>query len=269
MAKKYVPMDLSFEHYAHVRQDFNAQEYAKICGELVKERYSIMTESEGYEAFFRGDLQQADKVRIVWMHDIERPNDNYLALKMAEMEHAFGFRSSYNIRVVSVIDPVWREDLFKIRDLGHEFQYQHEDIVITEGDKAAGIESFKKNMEYLRGFFPEIKYAFGHGVYKAQWDSAALVRKEDKTWDEEAIAACGLPPFGEFYSLMTEMKKKFGDHFHYFGESTCIGGDEFVAALKSCVPGDVVMFLQHPTWWSNNYDFEELKYILRKSVFFH
>ena len=269
MAKRYVPMDLAFEHYAHVKQDFNTQEYVKICAELVKPRYSVMTESEGYDAYFKGELQQPDKVRVIWMHDIERPNDNFLARRMAEVEHEFGFRSSYNVRVISVIDPEWREELFKISKLGHEFQYQHEDIVITEGDQAAGIESFKQNMAYLRGFFPEIKLAFGHGVYKAAWGSDSLVRNADGEFDQDLIKACGLPPYGELYSFQRKIAQEFGEKYHYFGESRCIGGDEFADALRSCKEGDVVMFLQHPTWWSSNYDVEDLKYLMRTSVFFH
>ena len=203
------------------------------------------------------------------MHDIERPNDNFLALKMAEMEHAFGFRTSYNIRMISVADPIWMEELYKIRDLGHEFQYQHEDMVICKGNQVAAIESFKKNMAHLRTIFPDITLAFGHGVYKSGIDSASLVQNPDGSYSEELIKACGLPPSGELYCLLDRLEKTFGERYFYAVESRCIGGDEFVQALQQRKAGDVIVFLQHPTWWSSNYDVEELKYIIRKSNYFH
>ncbi len=265
---KYIPMDLAFEHYAHVKQDFNAQEYAKICREMVKSRYVPVTESEGYDLYFKGELLIPDKVRVIWFHDVERPNDNYLALKMAEMEHDFGFRTSYNLRIISLVEPMWREDLFKIRDMGHEFQYQHEDLVITGGDQAAAIESFKENMKYLRSFFPDVRLAFGHGVYKSGIDSAALV-KDANGYSEELIKACGLPESGELYAFFARLKKELGDKFRVVGESGCLGGDEFAEALRQAKEGTVLAFLQHPTWWSNNYDFNELRYIMRESKFFH
>ena len=68
---------------------------------------------------------------------------------------------------------------------------------------------------------------------------------------------------------LRKVAEEFGERYHYFGESRCLGGDEFAEALRSCKEGDVVFFLQHPTWWSANYDLDELKFITRKSVFFH
>lgn len=269
MSGKYVPMDLAFEHYSHVRQDFNAQEYSKICREMIKDRYSVVNESQAYELFFKGDLALEDKVRVIWLHDIERPNDNFLALKMAEMEHDFGFSTSYNIRMISVAEAMWMDELYKIRDLGHEFQYQHEDLVICNGDQTAAIASFRSNMAKLRAIFPEITLAFGHGVYKSGIDSSALVRNSDGTFNEDLIKACGLPPSGELYCFFDRLEKTFGDRYFYAVESRCIGGDEFVQALQQRKAGDVIVFLQHPTWWSSNYDFEELKYIIRKSKYFH
>ena len=153
---KYIPMDLAFEHYAHVKQDLNSFEYAKICAEMSNPRYSTVTEAEGLDLYMKGELLVPDKVRVVWMHDVERPNDNLLARRMAEMEHSFGFRSSFNIRVICAIDEEWRQDLLKIAELGdHDIEYQHEDLVITQGDQKAGLESFRKNIAYLRTFFPK------------------------------------------------------------------------------------------------------------------
>lgn len=264
----YIPIDLAFEHYAHVKQELNALEYAKILAEISKPRYSVVTEAEGYDLFMQDKLDIPDKVRVIWLHDVERPNDNALALSMAEMEHEFGLRSSFNLRVVCVLDPEWREYLDKIDKLGHDFEYQHEDIVITQGDKVAGLESFKKHLAYLRSFYPRVRLAFGHGVYKSGFPSDDLFKRDGKFCDE-VLAEAGLPPYGELYYFLEKLAEKYGSKYHYFGESRCLGGDEFADALRSCKEGDVVFFLQHPTWWSSHYDLDELKKIVRTSVFFN
>lgn len=270
MSKKYIPMDLGFEHYSHIKHDLNAREYAKILAEISKDRYSAVNVSEAYELYFKGELVLPDKVRVIWLHDIERPSDNFLARRMAEMEHEFGFHTTYNIRLISLVEPTWRDELFKLRELGGEIQYQHEDLVICNGDQAAAIESFKANMQYVREFFPDVRFAFGHGVYKSGIDSAALIKNADGDYDEELIKKCGLPESGELYAFFNRLKKEYSeDHCFYVVESRFIGGDEFAAGLRAAKPGDVVIFLQHPTWWSDTYDFNELKFIMRESKFFH
>ena len=268
MTKMYVPMDLAFEHYAHVKQDLNEAEYVKICEEMANPRYLPVTEAEGYRLWQEGNLVSPDHVRVMWMHDVERPNDNFLARRMAEVEHRYGFRSSFNLRMVCIWDDEWRRDLDRILELGHEFEYQHEDLVITAGDQAAALESFRKNLALLRQYYPKVTLAFGHGVYKSGIDSAALFHDATGHFDQHLLQQAGLPPYGELYSFMELMEQTYGDRFHYFGESTCLGGDEFVAALRGCELGDVVMFLQHPTWWSGNYDFDELRHLMRRGPFF-
>ena len=269
MSEKYIPMDLGFEHYSRIKHDLNAKEYAKILAEISKERYAPVSVSEAYDLYFNGGLVLPDKVRVIWMHDIERPSDNFLARRMAEMEHEFGFKTTYNIRLILLQEPTWRDELFRIRELGHEIQYQHEDLVICKGDQAAAIESFKKNMQYVREFFPEVKFAFGHGVFKSGIDSAALVKNPDGSYSEELIKKCGLPESGELYAFLHRLHNDLGEHYSYVVESRFIGGDEFAEGLRAAKPGDVVVFLQHPTWWSDSYDFENLKFVMRESKFFH
>ena len=270
MSECYIPIDLGFEHYSRIRHDLNIREYRKILDEISKDRYDAVNVSEAYDLYFKGELVVPDKVRVIWLHDIERPSDNFLARRMAEMEHEAGFRTTYNIRLVSLIEPSWRDELFRICELGHEIQYQHEDLVICKGDHAAAIESFKANMQYVREFFPDVRFAFGHGVFQSGIDSAALVKNPDGSYSEELIKACGLPESGELYAFFARLQKEYGkERCFYIIESRFIGGDEFVAGLQASKPGDVVIFLQHPTWWSDSYDFEELKFVMRKSKFFH
>ncbi|MPN11436.1 hypothetical protein SDC9_158737 [bioreactor metagenome] len=209
-----------------------------------------------------------DRVRVIWIHDVERPSDNYLALQMATMEHEFGFRTSYNIRFLCALTPDFRAELDAVLALSHEIQYQYEDLVIAAGDMAEARAGFRKNLAWLRSFYPDITVGFAHGVYKSGYFSGDIF-KENGEWRPELITALGLRPLGELYYVIDRLSAELGLRFHYVGEDRYIGGDEFAAALREAKPGEVVMFLQHPTWWDVNYDFDELRRLVRKSAFFH
>jgi len=267
--KKYIPIDLAFEHYSRIRHHLNAREYTKILAELCKPKYCEITEGEALALYSEGKLVIPDKVRVVWMHDIERPDDNFLAHEMAELEHRFGFRTSYNIRMISLALPRWAAEIDAIRDLGHDIQYQHEDLVESSNDIPRGLELFKMHLAEVRKRYPSVTAAFGHGVYGSGINSADLFKDKEGNWHPEWWQQCGLEhPQAELYCFMDTLHKELGEHFRYFGEAHCIGGDEFVQAISGTRAGDVVFFLQHPTWWADDYDLDELKYIFRESPLF-
>ena len=128
---KYIPIDLGFEHYSKLNDELNAKEYAKILAEMSRDRYVPVPYSEALKLYDEKKLVLEDRVRVIWVHDVERPSDNYIARQMAEMEASFGFRTSYNIRVVCVATQELRDELNVLLSLGHELQYQYEDLVIT------------------------------------------------------------------------------------------------------------------------------------------
>ncbi len=266
--KRYIPTDLSFEHYSRLNHRLLAAEYCKVCAEMCKPRYASVPLYEALCLFEQEELCLPEQVRVIWVHDIERPSDNYLAREMAEMEHDFGFQSTYNIRTICTATAELRQELQAITDLGHEIQYQYEDLLITEGDIPAARLSFRDNLAKLREYFPEIKTAFAHGVYKSDCDSTDIF-KEDGAWEPKIWQGLGLQhQYGELYYFMSVLKREFGPAFHYLAESSCIGGEEFAEALRSAQEGDVVVFLQHPTWWSDSYDVAELKKVIRGKCFF-
>ncbi|MPM56357.1 hypothetical protein SDC9_103159 [bioreactor metagenome] len=139
---------------------------------------------------------------------------------------------------------------------------------MTGGDVAAGRESFRRNLAAMRRLYPEISACYAHGVYKSGLDSTDLF-KIDGVWHPELYQACGIEHrFGELYCFGDHLQALLGPRYHYIVESRCIGGEEFAAALRDCRPGDVVLFLQHPTWWSERYDVARLKQALRGGDFF-
>ena len=264
---KYIPIDLGFEHYSKLKDTLNAKEYAKILAEMSSGRYLPVPYAEALKLYDEKRLFPEDKVRVIWVHDIERPSDNYIAREMAEMEASFGFRTSYNIRLVCAATPELRAELEAILALGHELQYQYEDLVITRGDKEKARASFRENFAALKKIFPGISLAYAHGVYLSGFDSTQIF-KENGEWRTELLQECGLPPYGELYRFCSQLAKELGGRFRSAVESRTIGGDEFTAALKSCKAGDVLFFLQHPTWWYSRYDLESIKKAVRGGVFF-
>lgn len=265
---KYIPIDLGFEQYTKLDDCLNAKEYSKILAEISKDRYAPVPYGEALKLYDENKLVIPGKVRVIWVHDIERPSDNWIAREMAEMEASFGFRTSYNIRVLCAATPELRAELDAILALGHEIQYQYEDLVITEGDKVKGRESFRKNMAALKEFYPSITHCYAHGVYKSGFDSTQLF-KEDGVWQTELLQECGIThPYGELYRFCSQLKKELGEKYNGVAESRCIGGDEFADFLRQGKEGDVLFFLQHPTWWYNRYDLRKIKEANRGGVFF-
>ena len=265
---KYIPMDLGFEHYSKLNDSLNAKEYGKILAEMSKPRYAPVPFAESLKLYDENKLVVEDKVRVIWVHDIERPSDNWIAREMAEMEASFGFRTRYNIRVVCTATQELRDELNAILALGHEIQYQYEDLVMAEGDKVKGRESFRQNLAALKKYYPSITLCYAHGVYKSGYDSTHLF-KEDGVWQTELLQECGIThPYGELYRFCAKLKEELGDRFRRSAESTYIGGDEFAGFLREAKEGDVAFFLQHPTWWYNLYDLDRIKQALRGGVFF-
>lgn len=265
---KYIPIDLGFEHYTKLDDHLNAKEYGKILAEISKDRYAPVPYAEALKLYDENRLVIPDKVRVIWVHDVERPADNYIAREMAEMEASFGFRTSYNIRVVCAATQELRDELDAILALGHEIQYQYEDLVIAEGDKVKGRELFRQNMAALKKFYPSITLAYAHGVYKSGYDSTQLF-KENGEWKTELLQEVGLThPYGELYRFCAHLAKELGDKYRGSAESRFIGGDEFSEFLRSAKEGDVLFFLQHPTWWYSRYDLKRIKEAIRGGVFF-
>ena len=265
---KYIPIDLGFEQYTKLDDSLNAKEYSKILAEISKPRYAPVPFAEALKLYDENKLVLEDKVRVIWVHDIERPSDNWIAREMAEMEATFGFRTSYNIRMVSAATQELRDELDAILALGHEIQYQYEDLVMTEGDKVKGRESFRSNLAALKKYFPSITVCYAHGVYKSGFDSTDLF-KEDGVWKTELLQECGIThPYGELYRFCAKLKEDLGEKYYGACESRCIGGDEFAAFLRNTQEGGVAYFLQHPTWWYNRYDIGRIKEALRSGVFF-
>jgi len=70
---KYIPIDIPGHWYIKLNQHLNTKEYGRLCRELAKPKYSVVKASAALKLFDAGKLQVKDKIRIIWIHDIETP----------------------------------------------------------------------------------------------------------------------------------------------------------------------------------------------------
>ena len=264
---KYIPIDLPGLWYTQLNQHLNKKEYGRLCRELAKPKYAVVKASEALKLHDAGALQVKNKIRIIWLHDIEAPCENWLGEEMAELEASYGLSSTHNVRIFSVMEKELLAPLKRIVTLGGEIQYQYEDLVATNGDAKAARKLFGENLAVIRKHFPKVNVAFAHGVYRSGIDATKQFHTRGK-WDPSTWKKFGIHPCGELYYFMTVLCERHKEKFHYFGESKHLGADEFLAGLRTVELGDIVMFLQHPSYWSTIVDIERWKKCLRKSSFF-
>ena len=234
--KRYLPIDLPGLFYIKINQRLNKKEYSRLCRELENKRYSVVNATKSLSLFDKDELQIPDGVRVIWMHDIESPSDNWLAEEIAEVEADYGFASTYNIRTFCLMNDDLIKPLKHVVRLGGEIGYQYEDLVATKGDTKAARKLFGKNLEDIRKVFPKVTTAFAHGV----WLSGVFAIDQFKTngtWKPAYWQKYGIHKNGEFYYFMDLLKAKYGDKFHYIIEDSCMGADEFLAALRKVQEG--------------------------------
>ena len=150
----------------------------------------------GYQFQTFGELMTnpADGKSVVMRHDVDELAWN--ALKMAQLENKLGIRATYFFRIVkqSNVPEVIRQ----IVGLGHEIGYHYEDLSLAEGDEAKAIETFEKNLDYFRQYYP-VRSVCMHGSSTSDYDNRLL-------WKDHALADFGL--VGEPY-LSVDFDKVF------------------------------------------------------------
>lgn len=111
---------------------------------------------------------------LILRHDVDRfPNQT---LKMAKLETKVGVNSTYYFRIVP---SVFQEKYLKeVSELGHEIGYHYEDLTICKGNFKKAIESFERNLESVRKFYP-VKTICMHGSPASPWDNKKIWEKYD------------------------------------------------------------------------------------------
>jgi len=143
-------------------RDFTIKLYKQLLISLLKNNYQILT----FEEFCKG--KRAEKF-VILRHDVDEMADN--ALKTAQIEHSLGISATYNFRIVKQSN---KPHIIKqIADFGHEIGYHYEDLASANGNFEKAIETFRKNLEYFRKFYP-VKTCCMHGSSTSKFDNRDL-----------------------------------------------------------------------------------------------
>lgn len=139
-------------------RDFTMKTFRALLKSIIEAGYTIQT----LEQF----LGQPEKKACILRHDVDEFPEN--ALKMAETEHELGIRSTYYFRILKIsFNP---EIIKKISEFGHEIGYHYEDMSLFGGNPELATNSFKRNLERLREFYP-VKTVCMHGSSMSEADN--------------------------------------------------------------------------------------------------
>jgi hypothetical protein len=266
--------------------DFTLKTYRLLIKTLQKKGYSFYP--------FAGFLDNPCGKCVVLRHDVDRMPSN--SLIFARLQNEAGIRGTYYFRIVP---ESWNEVIIKeISNLGHEIGYHYEDVSFTaarqkikvkrqksgriiksdlQDCKATGlqddgriekeladtaIESFKKNLQSLRGIAP-VKTICMHGSPLSRWDNRLLW----KYYDYHEFGIIGEPYFDVDFSrvlYLTDTGRRWdGDSFSVRdkAQGTLPNAprppqfhstfDIIHAAEEGKLP-DKIMMTFHPQRWTDN-----------------
>ena len=150
--------------------DFTIRKYRELVRAFIESGYRIVTVRQYLETKPSGMV-------LVLRHDVDEQPQN--ALKMAEAEKELGVTATYYFRCVPKSDHP--DVIRKIAAMGHEIGYHYEDLTLSEGDIQKAIESFSRNLDYFRQYYP-VKTVCMHGSSSSRFDNREIwkqVRLED------------------------------------------------------------------------------------------
>lgn len=149
-------------------RDFTLTAYSSLIDHLLHSNYHFITFEEYCS---RSEMPQK---WCILRHDVDRIPWN--AVKMASIEQEKGIKSSYYFRVAK---EAYNPDVIKeIVDLGHEAGYHYEDMDLVSGDIDAAYQSFKKNLEHFRAYYP-VRTICMHGSPLSKYDNRDVWAKYD------------------------------------------------------------------------------------------
>lgn len=147
--------------------DFTFQIYEGLIKEFISNNY-IISIIQDYKI-------KKNKSRLILLrHDVDRFPEQ--TLKMAGLEFNLGIKSTYYFRIVPSI--FQEKYLNKVISFGHEIGYHYEDLTLCKGDFVKAIDSFERNLERVRKYYPVTTICM-HGSPVSPWDNKKIWEKYD------------------------------------------------------------------------------------------
>lgn len=141
-------------------RDFTLEKYQELC--------RVLLEKSAIYTVFDYLSKKPDGNVIILRHDVDRKIKN--SLRMAQLEHQMGIRSSYYFRYPFTFNP---DVIRKIHDLGHEIGYHYEVFAKAKGDPKRAIALFEQELGSMRNIC-EIRTICMHGSPLSPYDNRDL-----------------------------------------------------------------------------------------------
>ncbi|MCG2810707.1 MAG: hypothetical protein L6428_04510 [Candidatus Aminicenantes bacterium] len=161
-------------------RDFTLTIYKNLLTELLQSGYGFVT--------FAKFIQEQEKKEktVILRHDVDKKP--LLSLRTAVLENELGIKGTYYFRVVKIEFP--REEIERIKKLGHEIGYHYDDLNEARGDMENALNLFQDNLAKLRELAP-VKTACMHGSPLSRYDNRDLW----KNFDYHDLGIIGEPYF--------------------------------------------------------------------------
>lgn len=232
----------SFFRHIDYNMDFTLKKYRELLTSFRNAGYSFVSVEQFLNEEPKGKV-------IILRHDVDELAEN--AMAMAKVEKNLGITATYYFRKVKQSDKpsIIRE----MAHMGVEIGYHYEDLSKAEGDMDVAMESFRRNLEYFRTYYP-VKTVCMHGSSSSKYDNRDI-------WETHKLEDFDL--LGEPY-LSVDFNKVFyltdtgyawdggkyavRDVVHSPFPQKYHSSDEIIYALKMEEFPEQAMILAHTLW---------------------
>ena len=145
-------------------RDFTLEQYRDLLSAFLEAGYTVMPFGDWCDCRKEGRV-------LILRHDVDSRPAN--SLKVAQLEHQLGVRSSFYFRALPVS---FRPRIIRaIVNLGHEIGYHYEDLSLFRGDRDEAILHFQNQLISFRRFYP-VRTICMHGAPATAYDGRDLWR---------------------------------------------------------------------------------------------
>ena len=236
--------------------DFTLDAYRCLLLTLKKSGYAFVT----FVDYCDGKADFSHEKFVILRHDVDAKAVN--ALRVAQIEAAFGARASYYFRVVPASN---QPDIIRqIAALGHEIGYHYEDMALCHGDAAQAQKHFAEWLHYFRQFYP-VRTTCMHGAPRSKFDGRTLWQ----TCDYRTFGIVGEPYFDVDFAdvfYLTDTGRRWDGYKVSLRDKIPLYQDEWThrglvyrttvdimaAAERGTLPPHIMM-TTHPQRWTNSH----------------